>query len=92
MGYDGLNAEAEELEYTYNNLRKILKPVWDRAFEHIERKTRLEILSNTLKKSKSFLKKIKNKTLVDTPFTKTEIEKLEELILEITVSELKFTY
>lgn len=89
MGYDGLDAEADELEYKYNSLRKIIKPVWDRTFEHIERTTRLEALNNILKKSNMFLKKIKNKTLKDTlPFTQTEINELEKLILEVKVSPL----
>lgn len=88
MGYDGLDAEAEELEYKYNSLRKIIQPVWDRAFEHIERSQRLEALSNTLKKSNTFLKKLKNKTLEDSPITQTEMDKLEKLILETTVSAL----
>ncbi|XP_060862869.1 hypoxia up-regulated protein 1-like isoform X1 [Metopolophium dirhodum] len=85
LGNDGLNAEAEELEYKYNNLKQIIQPVWDRTFEHIEIPPRLEALSNTLKKSDTFLKKIKNKTLEDSPITQTEIDKLEKLILETTI-------
>ncbi|CAI6347805.1 unnamed protein product [Macrosiphum euphorbiae] len=85
LGYDGLDAEAEELEYKYNSLRKIIQPVWDRAFEHIERSQRLEALSNTLKKSNTFLKKLKNNTLEDSPITQTEMDKLEKLILETTI-------
>lgn len=61
-------------------------PVWERTFEHLERPSKLEALNNVLNNSNSFLERIKNTTLEDTPFTQVEIDTLDKLISEITVS------
>lgn len=65
-------------------------PVWERTFEHLERPTRLEALNSALNSSNSFLEKIKNTTLDDTPYTQVEIDTLDKLISEISVSTFKF--
>lgn len=86
MEEDGFGAEAEVLDSKFNDLRKIVSPVWERTFEYLERPTRLEALNSALNSSNSFLEKIKNTTLEDTPFTQVEIDTLDKLISEITVS------
>lgn len=83
---DGFGAEAEVLDSKFNDLKKIVMPVWERTFEHLERPSRLEALNNALNNSNSFLERIKNTTLEDTPFTQVEIDTLDKLISEITVS------
>lgn len=60
-------------------------PVWERTFEHSERPIRLEALNSALNSSSSFLEKIKNTTLEDTPFTQVEINTLDKLVEDITV-------
>lgn len=91
MEDDGFGAEADVLDSKFNDLKKIVMPVWERTFEHLERPTRLEALNSALNSSNSFLEKIKNTTLEDTPFTQVEIDTLEKLILEVTVSTIIFT-
>lgn len=86
MEDDGFGAEAEVLDSKLNDLRKIVMPVWERTFEHLERPLRLEALHNVLNNSNSFLERIKNTTLEDTPFTQVEIDTLDKLVSEITVS------
>lgn len=86
MEDDGFGAEAEVLDSKFNDLRKIVMPVWERTFEHLERPSKLEALNNVLNNSNSFLERIKNTTLEDTPFTQVEIDTLDKLISEITVS------
>ncbi|XP_022162145.1 hypoxia up-regulated protein 1 isoform X2 [Myzus persicae] len=81
---DGFGAEAEILDSKFDDLKKIVLPVWERTFEHAERPSRLEALNNALNSSNSFLEKIKNTTLDDTPFTQVEIDTLDKLISEIT--------
>lgn len=91
MEDDGFGAEADVLDSKFDDLRKIITPVWDRTFEHLERPTRLESLNSAINSSNLFLEKIKNNTLEDTPFTQVEIDTLDKLISEIIVSTLKFT-
>jgi len=86
---DGFDAEADVLDSKLDDLRKIVTPVWERTFEHKERPSRLEALNNAINSSSSFLDKIKNTTLEDTPYTQVEIDTLEKLITEITVSIFK---
>jgi hypoxia up-regulated 1 len=81
---DGFDAEADVLDSKLDDLRKIVTPVWERTFEHKERPSRLEALNNAINSSSSFLDKIKNTTLEDTPYTQVEIDTLEKLITEIT--------
>lgn len=81
---DGFGAEAEVLDSKFDDLKKIVLPVWERTFEHAERPSRLEALNSALNNSNSFLEKIKNTTLDDTPFTQVEIDTLDKLISEIT--------
>jgi len=87
---DGFGAEAEVLDSKFDDLKKLVLPVWERTFEHAERPSRLEALTSALNSSNSFLEKIKNTTLDDTPFTQVEIDTLEKLISEITVRILIF--
>jgi len=82
---DGFGAEAEVLDSKFDDLKKIVLPVWERTFEHAERPSRLDALNSALNNSNSFLEKIKNTTLDDTPFTQVEIDTLDKLISEITV-------
>lgn len=86
---EGFNAEADVLDSKLDDLKNIVRPVWERTFEHLERPTRLDALNNALNSSISFLEKIKNTTLDDTPYTQVEIDTLDKLISEITVSILK---
>jgi len=51
----------------------------------------LDALNKALNNSYSFLEKIKNTTLDDTPFTQVEIDTLDKLVSEITVRILIFT-
>ncbi|KAL4123240.1 hypothetical protein QTP88_015449 [Uroleucon formosanum] len=81
---DGFGAEAEVLDSKFDDLKKIVLPVWERTFEHAERPSRLDALNSALNSSNSFLEKIKNSTLDDTPFTQVEIDTLDKLISEIT--------
>lgn len=92
MEDDGFGAEAEVLDSKLDDLKKVVKPVWERTFEHLERPLRLEALNNALNSSSSFLEKIKNATLEDTPFTQVEIDTLDKLVSEITVSTLKIIF
>lgn len=85
MEDDGFGAEADVLDSKFDELRKIILPVWERTFEHAERPIRLEALNSALNSSNSFLEKIKNATLEDTPFTQVEINTLDKLVTEITV-------
>jgi len=87
---DGFGAEAEVLDSKFNDLKKIVLPVWERTFEHAERPSRLEALTSVLNSSNSFLEKIKNTTLDDTPFTQVEIDTLEKLVSEVSVRILIF--
>ncbi|XP_060836720.1 hypoxia up-regulated protein 1 isoform X2 [Rhopalosiphum padi] len=82
---DGFGAEADILDSKFDDLKKIVLPVWERTFEHAERPSRLDALNSALNSSNSFLEKIKNTTLEDTPFTQVEIDTLEKLISEITI-------
>ncbi|XP_026815433.1 hypoxia up-regulated protein 1 [Rhopalosiphum maidis] len=82
---DGFGAEADILDSKFDDLKKIVLPVWERTFEHAERPARLDALNSALNSSNSFLEKIKNTTLEDTPFTQVEIDTLEKLISEITI-------
>lgn len=86
---DGFGAEAEVLDSKFEDLRKIVMPVWERTFEHLERPARLEALNGAINNSKSFLEKIKNSTLDETPFTQIEIDTLDKLISEIKVNTLE---
>lgn len=81
---DGFGAEADVLDSKFDDLKKIVMPVWERSYEHLERPTRLEALNSAINNSNSFLEKIKNTTLEDTPFTQVEIDTLDKLISEIT--------
>lgn len=90
MEDDGFGAEAEVLDSKFEDLRKIVMPVWERTFEHLERPARLDALNNAINSSNSFLEKIKNTTLNETPFTQVEIDTLDKLISEIIVSKLKY--
>lgn len=92
MEDDGFGAEADVLDSKFDDLKKIVMPVWERYYEHLERPTRLEALNSAINNSNSFLEKIKNTTLEDTPFTQVEIDTLDKLISEITVNTFKFTY
>lgn len=85
MEDDGFGAEAEVLDSKFEDLRKIVMPVWERTFEHLERPARLEALNGAINNSNSFLEKIKNSSLDDTPFTQIEIDTLDKLISEIKV-------
>lgn len=85
MEDEGFGAEAEVLDSKFADLKKVVIPVWERAYEHLERPSRLEALNSALNNSNSFLEKIKNTTLEDTPYTQVEIDTLDELIKEITV-------
>jgi len=82
---DGFGAEADILDSKFDDLKKIVLPVWERTFEHAERPSRLDALNSAINSSNSFLEKIKNTTLEDTPFTQVEIDTLEKLISEITI-------
>lgn len=88
MEDDGFDSEPDVLDSKFDDLRKIITPVWDRTFEHLERPAKLEALNNAINSSNSFLEKIKNTSLEDTPFTQVEIETLDKLISEIIVSTL----
>lgn len=88
MEDDGFGAEAEVLDSKFADLKKVVIPVWERAYEHVERPTRLEALNSALNSSNSFLEKIKNTTLEDTPYTQVEIDTLDKLIKEITVRKI----
>lgn len=90
MEDDGFGAEADVLDSKFNDLKKVVLPVWERTFEHLERPSRLEALNSVLNSSNSFLERIKNTTLEDTPFTQVEIDTLEKLILEVSVSSILY--
>lgn len=85
MEDDGFGAEADILDSKFDDLKRIVMPVWERSYEHLERPMRLEALNNAINSSNSFLEKIKNTTLEDTPFTQVEIDTLDKLISEVTV-------
>jgi len=82
---DGFGAEADVLDSKFEDLKKIVMPVWERSYEHLERPIRLEALNSAINNSNLFLEKIKNSTQEDTPFTQVEIDTLDKLISEITV-------
>lgn len=82
---DGFGAEADVLDTKFDDLKSIIRPVWERTYEHLERPARLEELNKALNSSYIFLNKIKNFTLEDTPITQVEIDTLEKLIDEISI-------
>lgn len=86
---DGFGAESDILDSKFDDLKNIARPVWDRTFEHLERPARLNALNIALNNSNLFLENIKNTTLDDTPYTQVEIDTLDKLISEITVSIVK---
>lgn len=83
---DGFGSEADVLDTKLDDLKNLIRPVWERTYEHLHRPTKLEELNKALSSSYIFFGKIKNFTLEDTPITQIEIDTLEKLINEIAVS------
>lgn len=94
MEEDGYSAEVDILESKLEELKKIVKPVQQRHKEHTERPDTLKLLDKSLNSTSFFLSSMKNFTqqfnVTDDPaytlYTAVEIESLEKMINETTVS------
>ncbi|XP_050542490.1 hypoxia up-regulated protein 1 isoform X2 [Daktulosphaira vitifoliae] len=86
---EGFGATAEKLDLKLDDLVKVVRPIWERAMEHLERPAKLEALDKALNSGKTFLAGIHNSTLENTPFTQVEIDTLDKLINEISAWKIK---